>query len=113
MNQGYTVKSSIRGKTASWDALERLAVLRVNADSEGAFQMEKIRLTKREQDVYDYILEYRKEKRFSPSMREIAEGLGLHSASTVHVHIHHLIDKGWLLPCEQLNRTIIPAEEGL
>jgi len=46
-------------------------------------------------------------------MREIAEGIGLHSASTVHGHIHHLINKGWLLPCEQLNRTIIPAEEGL
>ena len=75
--------------------------------------MEKIRMTKREQDVYDYILDYRKEKRFSPTMREIAEGIGLHSASTVHVHIHNLIKKGWLLPCEQLNRTIIPAEEGL
>ena len=90
-----------------------MADLIVNADRKGAFQLERIRLTKREQDVYDYILEYRKEKRFSPSMREIAEGIGLHSASTVHVHIHHLISKGWLLPCEQLNRTIIPAEEGL
>ena len=75
--------------------------------------MEKIRMTQREQVVYDYILKYRREKRFSPSMREIAEGIGLHSASTVHVHIHHLINKGWLLPSEQLNRTIIPAEEGL
>jgi SOS-response transcriptional repressor LexA len=75
--------------------------------------MEKIRMTQREQVVYDYILKYRKEKRFSPSMREIAEGIGLHSASTVHVHIHNLIKKGWFLPCEQLNRTIIPAEEGL
>ena len=90
-----------------------MVVLIVNADRKGAFQLERIRLTKREQDVYDYILEYRKEKRFSPSMREIAEGIGLHSASTVHVHIHHLINKGWLLPCEQLNGTIIPAEEGL
>ena len=90
-----------------------MVVFKVNADRKGAFQLERIRLTKREQDVYDYILEYRKEKRFSPSMREIAEGIGLHSASTVHVHIHHLISKGWLLPCEQLNRTIIPAEEGL
>ena len=90
-----------------------MVVLIVNANRKGAFQVERIRLTKREQDVYDYILEYRKEKRFSPSMREIADGIGLHSASTVHVHIHHLISKGWLLPCEQLNRTIIPAEEGL
>ena len=113
MNQGYTVKSCTRGKTAYRDASGRMAILRVNANWKGAFQVEKIRMTKREQDVYDYILEYRKEKRFSPSMREIAEGIGLHSASTVHVHIHHLISKGWLLPCEQLNRTIIPAEEGL
>ena len=40
-------------------------------------------MTKREQDVYDYILEYRKEKRFSPSMREIADGIALHSARRV------------------------------
>ena len=75
--------------------------------------MEKIKMTRREQDVYDYILEYRKEKRFSPSMREIAEGIGLHSASTVHVHVHNLVDKGWLLPIEQLNRTILPVDEGV
>ena len=75
--------------------------------------MERIITTKREQDVYNYILEYRKEKRFSPSMREIAEGIGLHSASTVHVHIHHQINKGRLLPSQQLIRTIIPADEGL
>jgi len=75
--------------------------------------MEKIEMTKREQDVYDYILEYRKEKRFSPSMREIADGIGLHSASTVHVHIHNLVNKGWLRPCEQMNRTILPVDEGL
>ena len=75
--------------------------------------MEKIRLTKREKDVYDYILEYRKEKRFSPSMREIAEGIGLHSASTVHVHVHNLMDKGWLQPVERMNRTILPVDEGV
>ena len=75
--------------------------------------MEKTEMTKREHDVYNYILEYRKEKRFSPSMREIAEGLGLHYVSTIHVHVHNLVDKGWLLPCEQLNRTIVPADEGV
>ncbi|MDO4564672.1 MAG: hypothetical protein Q4C04_03585 [Clostridia bacterium] len=75
--------------------------------------MEKIKMTKRENDVYNYILEYRKAKRFSPSMREIAEGIGLHSASTVHIHVHNLMNKGWLLPCEQMNRTIIPVDEGV
>ena len=75
--------------------------------------MEKIQMTKRENDVYHYIVKYRKEKRFSPSMREIAEGVGLHSASTVHVHVHNLMDKGWLQPVERMNRTILPVDEGV
>ena len=58
-------------------------VLIANADWKGAFQMVKIEMTKREQDVYKFILEYRKEKRFSPSMREIADGIALHSARRV------------------------------
>ena len=75
--------------------------------------MEKIEMTKREHDVYNYILEYRKEKRFSPSMREIAEVIGLHTASTINVHVHNLVDKGWLLPCGQMNRTILPVDDGV
>lgn len=74
--------------------------------------MEKVEMTKREQDVYDYILGYRREKRLSPSMREIAAGMGLHSASTIHVHVKKLIDKGWLRPCAKMNRSIVPVDEG-
>lgn len=73
--------------------------------------MKKKKMTKREQDVYSYILEYRKEKRFSPSMRDIAVGVGLHSVSTIHVHVHNLMDKGWLQPVERMNRTIIPIDD--
>lgn len=71
-------------------------------------------MTKREHDVYSFILEYRKEKRFSPSMRDIAAGVGLYSVSTVHVHVHKLMDKGWLLQSrETRNRTIVPVDEGV
>ncbi len=71
-------------------------------------------MTKREQDIYRFILEYRKEKRFSPSMRDIAAGVGLYSVSTVHVHVHKLMDKGWLLQSSEMRyRTIIPADEGV
>lgn len=35
------------------------------------------RMTRREQAVYDYVLLFRAKMRFSPSMREIAEGIGL------------------------------------
>jgi SOS-response transcriptional repressor LexA len=74
--------------------------------------MEKIEMTKRENDVYGFILDFRKQNRCSPSMREIAEGMGLHSASTVCVHIRSLIKKGWLIPYGQTKRRIIPVDEG-
>lgn len=77
----------------------------------GRAELEKLKMTKREHDVYSYILEYRKEKRFSPSMRDIAAGVGLHSVSTIHVHVHNLMDKGWLQPVERMNRTIIPIDD--
>ncbi len=70
-------------------------------------------MTKREQVIYDYVLLYRAEMHISPSMREIAEGVGLYSASTVHKHVHSLMDKGWLIPFEGKNRAIIPCEDVL
>ena len=56
------------------------------------------RMTRREQAVYDYVLLFRAKMRFSPSMREIAEGIGLNSVSTVHKHVLSLVNKGWFLP---------------
>lgn len=44
-------------------------------------------------------------------MREIAEGVGLNSVSTVHKHVHSLVNKGWFLPYIGKNRTILPNEE--
>ena len=69
------------------------------------------RMTRREQAVYDYVLLFRAKMRFSPSMREIAEGIGLNSVSTVHKHGHSLVNKGWFLPYIGKNRTILPNEE--
>ena len=54
--------------------------------------MEK--MTRKEQVIYDFVILYREKMHFSPSMREIAEGVGLHSVSTVHKHVHSLVDKG-------------------
>lgn len=45
------------------------------------------RMTRREQAVYDYVLLFRAKMRFSPSVREIAEGVGLNSVSMVHKHV--------------------------
>lgn len=58
--------------------------------------MEKPNLTRKQQEVYYFMINYEKEFARMPTIREIAMGLGLHSHSTVSVHIKHLREKGWL-----------------
>jgi len=70
--------------------------------------MEKIAMTKREQQIFDYVLGYRTEKQYSPSMREICEGVGLSSPSCIHKYIHSMAEKGWLLPYTGKAGSIIP-----
>lgn len=72
---------------------------------------EKIKLTGRERVIFEFIVLFRKEKHFSPSMRQIAKGVGLSSASTVFGHIHSIEQKGWLLPYDGTPGSIIPATE--
>lgn len=68
-------------------------------------------LTTKESEVYTFILKFRHDMRFSPSMREITHALGLSSVSTVHKYIHTLIDKGWLMPIDGANRKLVPVDE--
>ncbi|SIS61047.1 LexA family protein [Salimicrobium flavidum] len=51
-------------------------------------------LTRRQEDVTNYIEEHRATHGYSPTIREIGEGLGIKSSSTVHRHVQKLIDKG-------------------
>jgi len=68
-----------------------------------------VELTKREKDVYNYVVAFRKEKQFSPSLRKIAAGIGLHSVSTVAAHVHKIADKGWFLPYDGTPHSIVPV----
>ncbi|MGN1051341.1 MAG: transcriptional repressor LexA [Acutalibacteraceae bacterium] len=70
-------------------------------------------LGKSQQKVYDYIKECSKEGRV-PSVREICEATGLHSTSTVHLHLKTLEEKGLIEREKGLNRCIkIKGEEKL
>jgi repressor LexA len=51
-------------------------------------------LTKKQKEVLDYIETFIGDCGYTPSYREIAEGLGLSSPSTVHRHIQALCEKG-------------------
>ena len=68
-------------------------------------------MTKKEKVIFDYIVGYRTARSFSPSMREIAEAVGLRSASTVCRHIHSLEDKGWISTNEGRSHAIIPVDD--
>ena len=48
------------------------------------------KITKRQQEIYDYIRSYQTEKGYPPSVREMAAAVGLSSPSTVHAHLSAL-----------------------
>ncbi len=53
-------------------------------------------LTKRQQEVLEYVLEHQRKKGYPPSVREIGQALGLRSSSTVHGHLYRLEKKGYI-----------------
>ncbi|AMM92697.1 transcriptional repressor LexA [Peribacillus simplex] len=52
------------------------------------------KLSKRQQDILDFIKEEVRQKGYPPSVREIGEAVGLASSSTVHGHLSRLESKG-------------------
>lgn len=66
--------------------------------------MEKI--TKRQEDVLNYIKKYVVEHGFPPSTREIGAALGLSSPATVHTHLKKLEDAGCIRKTNSKFRTI-------
>lgn len=56
--------------------------------------MEK--LTKMQQRIYDYLASSIREQGYPPSVREIGEAVGLRSPSTVHFHLKHLEEAGYI-----------------
>lgn len=58
--------------------------------------MDKDKLTKRQQQILDYIRECIEIKHYPPSVREIGQAIGLSSPSTVHAHLNALEQKGYI-----------------
>lgn len=54
------------------------------------------KLTKRQKDILDYIKKFSANKKYPPSIREIAANFNLSSPATAHVHVNKLIEKGYL-----------------
>ena len=67
-------------------------------------------LTRRQREIYDYICEFVQEKGYSPSLEEIGAHFDLRSVATVHKHVTHLVDKGFLRRAWNQNRSIELSE---
>jgi repressor LexA len=68
-------------------------------------------LTRRQREVYDFISQFVEEKGYSPSLEEIAAAFGLSSVATVHKHVKHLVDKGYLRKAWNRSRSVEPVPE--
>lgn len=63
------------------------------------------------QHILDFITDYARENGYSPTIREICEGVGLKSPSTVHGHIERLRRAGKLDKADSKTRTIKVSED--
>ena len=68
-------------------------------------------LTRRQREIFDFISGFVAEQGYSPSLEEIAAAFGLSSVATVHKHVKHLVDKGYLRKAWNRSRSVEPVPE--
>jgi repressor LexA len=67
-------------------------------------------LTRRQHEIYGFIREFVGERGYSPSLEEIGSRFGLSSVATVHKHVQHLVEKGYLRKALHRSRSVEPVE---
>lgn len=65
-----------------------------------------VKLTPKQQQIYDYILSFTSQHGYPPSVREIGAAVGLKSPSTVHFHMKGLEEAGVIVKAEGKTRAI-------
>ena len=68
-------------------------------------------LTRRQREIFDYVSGFVADHGYSPSLEEIASAFGLSSVATVHKHVKHLVDKGYLRKAWNRSRSVEPVPE--
>jgi len=65
-----------------------------------------VKLSDKQREIYDYILDFSQDNGYPPSLREIARAVGLKSPSTVLVHLKVLRQAGLISQVEGKSRAI-------
>jgi repressor LexA len=68
-------------------------------------------LTRRQQEIFDYLREHLRDFPHPPTLDELCDALGLKSRGSLHKQIQALIDAGLVEPMNNLRRGIRLAEE--
>lgn len=63
-------------------------------------------LTRRQSEVLNIIRDFIQRNGYSPSLEEIGGALGLSSVATVHKHVSHLVEKGFVRRVWNQNRSV-------
>ncbi|MFN9643721.1 MAG: transcriptional repressor LexA [Cyanobacteriota bacterium] len=63
-------------------------------------------LTPAQQELYDWLNDYIRTRRHSPSIRQMMEAMGLRSPAPIQSRLRHLQQKGWLTWQEGQARTL-------
>ncbi len=63
-------------------------------------------LTRRQREILDFIADFIRQRRYSPSLEEIAAHFGLNSVATVHKHVSNLERKGFIRRSWNRSRSI-------
>jgi repressor LexA len=63
-------------------------------------------LTKRQREIYEYLKDHIRSRRYAPSIAEISKQFHLSSPATVHKHLSHLEEKGVIRKQQNLSRAI-------
>ena len=69
-------------------------------------------LTAKQKQIYDYIRSFSARHGYSPSVREIAQAVGLKSPSTVHFHMKALEEAGAIVKSAGKTRTVTVVGDG-
>ncbi len=73
--------------------------------------MKPVDLTKRQQAVLRFIQAFVDREGRSPTLTEIAKGVGSSAVSTIHKHVQHLMDKGFLVRSHGKGNNLVVAIE--
>lgn len=70
-------------------------------------------ILERDIETLGFIIDHIQENGYPPSVREIAEAIGVSSPSTGHQVVSRLVRRGWITMGARRSRTIRVTQEGM